>query len=118
MRRTPGVLLPLETSILDAALRLQRHGTNEFHGFAMAKQLTTHGDTRKLIAHGTLYKALDRLETGGLLESQWEDPATAAADGRPRRRLYTLTGAGAAALTRAKAQRGTSKAANPRLATQ
>lgn len=117
MRRTPGVLLPLETSILDAALRLQRHGTNEFHGFAMAKHLTAHGDTRKLISHGTLYKVLNRLETAGLLESHWEDPATAAAEGRPRRRLYTLTGAGVTALSHAKARQGTSNIANPRLAT-
>ena len=45
-------------------------------------------------AHGTLYKALGRLEKAGLLESDWEDAGAAEADGRPRRRLYTVTGAG------------------------
>ena len=117
MRRTPGVLLPIEEAILTAGLRLKRRGTSEFHGFAIAKQLTTHGDTRKLTSHGTLYKALDRLETAGLLESSWEDPAQAAADGRPRRRLYRVTGAGAAALTGAAARRQSSASANPGLAT-
>jgi PadR family transcriptional regulator PadR len=116
MRRRPGALLPLETAIIAAGIRLQRDGTREFHGFAMAKQLATHGDSRKLTAHGTLYKALDRLETAGLLESNWEDPAKAAADGRPRRRLYRVTAAGAVALANALADQPSRVAANPRLA--
>ena len=118
MRRRPGVLIPLEEAILAAALRLQRQGTSEFHGFAVAKHLTTHGDTRKLTGHGTLYKALDRLETAGLLESHWEDPTVAAADHRPRRRLYTITGAGAAALASSVAHRQVPASANPRVAMQ
>lgn len=48
-----------------------------------------------MTAHGTLYKALARLEEFGLLTSSWEDAA--AVEGRPRRRLYELTGKGAAA---------------------
>jgi PadR family transcriptional regulator PadR len=42
---------------------------------------------------GTLYPLLARLETAGWLTSQWEsiDPREA---GRPRRRLYRLTGVG------------------------
>ena len=99
MRRKPGVLLPIEEAILLAALRLQLDGTGEFHGYAIAKQLTARGDTRKLTAHGTLYKALDRLEAAGLVESRWEEPDDAAAEARPRRRLYVLTGAGAVALS-------------------
>ena len=118
MRRKSGVLLPLEEAILAAALRLQRQGVGEFHGFAVAKHLTIQGDTRKLTSHGTLYKALDRLETAGLLESRWEDPMAAAAQGRPRRRLYTVTGAGAAALANAASERQMRSAPNPRLATQ
>lgn len=47
---------------------------------------------------GTVYPALRRLEKGGLLESRWEREAEAHADGRPRRRTYELTPAGAAAL--------------------
>jgi DNA-binding PadR family transcriptional regulator len=56
---------------------------------------------RGLTAHGTLYKALDRMERMGLLESRWEDPEVAAAQGRPRRRLYRVTGQGERALDEA-----------------
>ena len=38
-----------------------------------------------------------RLETRGLLSSRWEDPAIAAAEQRPRRRLYRVTAEGEAA---------------------
>ncbi len=41
---------------------------------------------------GTVYPVLRRLERGGFLVSTWEDPAVALADGRPRRRMYKLTG--------------------------
>ena len=51
-------------------------------------------DARLLIAHGTLYRALARLEGMGLLKSRWEDPRIAARENRPGRRLYTLTAAG------------------------
>ena len=115
MRRRPGSILPLEQTILEAASRLQRRGSYDFHGFAMAKQLVGHGDSRKLTAHGTLYKALGRLETAGFLESRWEDPEVAAAENRPRRRLYTLTAAGAAALAETKRQPH-STSTHPRLA--
>jgi len=45
------------------------------------------------IGSATIYAALTRLERAGLLEASWEqiDPATV---GRPRRRLYRLTGEG------------------------
>ena len=49
---------------------------------------------RRLTAYGTLYKALERLERAGYLESRWEDPHAAAAEGRPRRRFYQVTLAG------------------------
>ena len=115
MRRRPGSILPLEQTILEAASRLRRHGSPSFHGFAMAKQLVRHGDSRKLTAHGTLYKALGRLEAAGFLESRWEDPEIAAVEGRPRRRLYTLTAAGAGALAETTRQPH-STSAHPRLA--
>jgi PadR family transcriptional regulator PadR len=120
MRRKPGVLLPLEESILATACRLRHEGSEEFHGFGMAKQLADHGDTRKLTSHGTLYKVLDRLEVDGFLESRWEDPETATAEGRPRRRLYSLTGvgaeAGAAVLGRSTAQRHGPQSVKPKWA--
>jgi len=51
---------------------------------------------------GTVYPALRRLEKAGLLEAAWEDAAEAHSDGRPRRRTYALTPAGARAMTEAE----------------
>jgi DNA-binding PadR family transcriptional regulator len=101
MRRKEGTILPIEESIL----RVGASSGAEFHGFEMAKQLQEIDDARRLTAHGTLYKALSRMETAGLLESRWEDPQRAADEGRPRRRLYQITGAGEVALTRLDAKR-------------
>jgi DNA-binding PadR family transcriptional regulator len=92
-RRKPGTLLPLETEILGAALSIRRSGEGSFHGFGLAQAMRAQGESRTLTGHGTLYKALGRLEEFGLLASRWED--SAAAEGRPRRRLYELTGQGA-----------------------
>ena len=57
--------------------------------------------SRALTGHGTLYKALGRLEEFGLLGSRWEDAE--AVEGRPRRRLYELTGEGARVAEQARA---------------
>ena len=92
-RRKPGTLLPLELEILGAALSLRGAGEETFHGFGLARTMREQGGSRALTGHGTLYKALGRLEDSGLLSSRWEDAA--AAEGRPRRRLYELTGQGA-----------------------
>ena len=92
-RRKPGTLLPLEAEILEVALSMQRSGHVTFHGFGLAHAMREQSASRSLTAHGTLYKALGRLEEFGLLSSRWEDAA--AAEGRPRRRLYELTGPGA-----------------------
>lgn len=99
-RRKPGALLPLEVEILHAALSMRRAGDGTFHGFGLAQSMGEGGSGR-LIGHGTLYKALARLEEMGLLSSQWEQDAP---EGRPRRRLYGLTAAGAQA---AQASRST-----------
>jgi PadR family transcriptional regulator, regulatory protein PadR len=105
MRRKPGTLLLLEVDILDAGLALRRDGTPNFHGFQLAKAIAGRADARTaLTAHGTLYKALSRMEAAGLLASTWEDPDLAAADGRPRRRLYQVTGSGERALAAWQAQ--------------
>jgi DNA-binding transcriptional ArsR family regulator len=98
VRRKPNTLLPLETTILETAIDLERRGASEFHGFAMAKEIAERAEARTLTAHGTLYKALGRLAEAGLLESRWEDPSIAASEGRPRRRLYRVTGLGAEAI--------------------
>jgi len=102
-RRKPGTLVPLEVEILEAALALRRSGHATFHGFGIAHAMREQRGSRSLTAHGTLYKALGRLEGFGLLASRWEDAA--AAEGRPRRRLYELTGQGAQTAERALAGR-------------
>jgi DNA-binding PadR family transcriptional regulator len=61
-----------------------------FHGFGLA-QTMGHEAGARLIGHGTLYKALGRLEEMGLLISNWEQDPPA---GRPRRRQYMLTTSG------------------------
>ena len=100
-RRKPGTLLPLETEILDAALSMLSSGQAAFHGFGLAQSMREQSGAQSLTAHGTLYKALARLEEFGLLTSRWEDAE--AAEGRPRRRLYELTPQGARAGERARA---------------
>ncbi len=92
-RRKPGTLLPLELEILETALSLLRSGQSTFHGFGLAQLMRERTASRSLTAHGTLYKALSRLEELGLFASRWED--TPAVEGRPRRRLYELTSTGA-----------------------
>ncbi len=98
MRRRPGTLLPLEVAILEAALRLRRAGEPQFHGFGIARAIADGEEVGALTSHGTLYKALGRMEAAGMLASDWEDAEVAAAEGRPRRRLYEVTGAAVTAL--------------------
>ena len=97
MKRKPGVLLPLEREILAAGMRMRTDGVEDFHGFQLAQALADGTSAKRLTAHGTLYKALRRLEAAGLLKSAWEDAREALDAGRPRRRLYHVTGPGAQA---------------------
>jgi PadR family transcriptional regulator, regulatory protein PadR len=110
--RKPGTLLPIEVEILATALSMHRAQQVTFHGFGLAQAMREQRGSRSLTAHGTLYKALGRLEDLGLLTSSWEDPA--AAEGRPRRRLYALTGQGIQVADRARADRAAGRV--PRLA--
>lgn len=50
------------------------------------------------LSGGSVYKILRRIERRGLIEGQWEDPAIAERERRPRRRYYRLTRAGDEAL--------------------
>ena len=100
MKRKPGRLLGIETALLEAGITLHGLGALDFHGYALAKEMQELGSARRLTAHGTLYKALDRLQVMGLLESKWEDAQIGADEGRPRRRLYRVTAAGSTALER------------------
>lgn len=107
-RRRANSLLPIEVDILSNGMELRR-----FHGFELAKAIAADGVAKRLTAHGTLYKALGRLEERGLLDSDWEDPAIGAAAGRPRRRLYAVTGAGQRALVNWEREQQAARGARP-----
>ena len=53
------------------------------------------------LTSGTVYPALDRLESLGLVESEWEDEDDAHRRGRPARRYFALTATGELALSEA-----------------
>ena len=101
MRRKPGTLVPLEVEILQLAVSRAATNRPEFHGFELAKLIAENERSGTLLAHGTLYKALNRLADSGMLTADWEDADTALSDGRPRRRLYRITVRGEQAATSA-----------------
>ena len=72
---------------LDALiLAVLAHGPR--HGYAIIEELKRRSAGSFDLPEGTVYPALHRLETAGLLSSAWSDGA-----GR-RRRVYELTGRG------------------------
>lgn len=73
--------------VLKACLDRSPHS---LHGYELM-QLTG-------LASGTLYPILLRFEEAGWLRSAWEN-ADPKHEGRPKRRLYRITGAGQNALT-------------------
>lgn len=78
----------------NAALVLQALVQGHRYGFEMMR--AAH------LPSGTVYPLLRRLEAGGMVESRWEDPEPARAEGRPPRRYYDATPAGRAALAEAR----------------
>jgi DNA-binding PadR family transcriptional regulator len=114
VRRKPGTLLPIETAICAAAADLFAAGTTEVHGYELAKSLADVAGHRALTGYGTLYRALGRLESMGMLESRWEDPEIPARENRPGRRLYTLTAAGKTAAAEARAAEAAAARPRPR----
>lgn len=69
--------------------------SGEAHGHSIWKRVgEIRGSFVKIV---TLYKALHSLEDKGLVEGRWEDQPEAEF-GRPRRRIYILTGEGKVAL--------------------
>jgi DNA-binding PadR family transcriptional regulator len=111
-------LLDIEEAILDAGITLKAKGSADFHGFSVAKMIQKTHDKRRLVAHGTLYKALIRLERAGLLTSEWEDADIAVDEGRPRRRLYRVTDLGETSLDLSRADKPLPESITTRLATQ
>ena len=59
------------------------------HGHAIATSIQRSADDELLIDHGSLYPALQRLEQGGLITSDW-----GTSENNRRARYYTLTRAG------------------------
>jgi len=90
--RPVGRLLDLEYRILESCLELEA-ASEPVYGFALAHRMSEADGGHGLVGHGTLYKALGRLSKMGLLESNWEVPGDED-QGRPRRRLYRVTGEG------------------------
>jgi DNA-binding PadR family transcriptional regulator len=67
------------------------------HGYAIVESLRERSDGKVVLPSGTVYPALHRLETGGLVDSQWET-----ANGR-RRRVYQITTEGERSLNETRA---------------
>lgn len=101
MRRKADTLIPIEIAILAAAIACFNRGEQEFHGYQIAREIKNANGDRYRTAAGTLYRALDRMELAGLLTSRWEQPSAPGVEGRPPRRLYTVTAEGSAAYQKA-----------------
>ena len=77
---------------LDLLLLAALRHTGPVHGYALITALRERSDGAFDLPEGTVYPALHRLEREGCVASSWDTSA-------PRkRRVYTLTAAGAAAL--------------------
>jgi DNA-binding PadR family transcriptional regulator len=83
MRRKDGALVPFEKKILKVARFLNR----EFYGFEIAEAAEWH--LSKSSGYGTLYRALNRLEKMGYMESHWVENNK---ENIPQRKYYKLTG--------------------------
>jgi len=85
-----GFLFELDAKVLLQGLRVQREGAPEFYGLQVANRLR--------VEKITVYRSLRRLTALGLVDRRWEDQDVATAEGRPRRRLYSLNQHGIDAL--------------------
>jgi transcriptional regulator len=68
-------------------LRTLAFGAHHGHGIALAIQRSSHGAL--LVEHGSLYPALQRLESAGWVRAEW-----GVSDNNRRARFYQLTAAG------------------------
>jgi PadR family transcriptional regulator PadR len=59
------------------------------HGYQLALEIEEHSEGAFRFNHGTLYPILHKLESGGLIEGSWAEPA-----GKRKRRQYALTETG------------------------
>ena len=74
-------------------LILQAVENGPAHGYAIIETIKNRSTSTFDLPEGTVYPALHRLEQAGLLSSAWTTPP-----GGRRRRVYSLTKAGSAAL--------------------
>lgn len=102
-KRKPGGLLPIETSILAIMVERELQMRPGIHGYDLAKDLALREHRKLLAGHGTIYRALSRLEDARLVTSSWEVLDPQAEPDRPRRRFYRVTPAGVEALATAAA---------------
>jgi DNA-binding PadR family transcriptional regulator len=86
----------LETLVLSSLRR------GEAHGFEILRRLEEAGSPALKLKEGSLYPALYRLESAGLIKGEWEDGATARRG--PRRRVYKLTAKGRKRFEQARAE--------------
>ena len=93
-------LVPFEVELLTKVRELRARGIGETHGTEVALEMENDGgpDRRRLLGHGTIYRAFYRLVERGYLSSRLEPAEVAEEHRRPRRRLYRLTADGAAVL--------------------
>ena len=84
----------LETLVLSALSR------GEAHGFEILQRLEAAGSGALRLKEGSLYPALYRLETSGLVKAEWE--SNIARRRGPRRRIYRLTPKGVRRLEEAR----------------
>ena len=95
--KRPDDLSNVEVAILGV---LQKH-VRGLHGVAISDGVDSKSEGYFRLPFGTLYPALKRLEGKGFISGTWESLDKAAQEGRPRRCIYKITGAGAAALAEA-----------------
>ena len=80
----------------NAALVLQAMAQGNRYGFEIMRVVG--------LPSGTVYPLLRRLESAGLVCSEWEDEGQAHSDRRPARRYYKATAKGEAALVAARSK--------------
>ena len=59
------------------------------HGYQLALEIEDRSEGSFRLNHGTLYPILHKLESGGLIDGSWAEPA-----GKRKRRQYSLTADG------------------------
>src|SRR5687768_11584905 len=92
---TTGGDLPSGTT---PALVLSVLGDGPLHGYGLAKEIERRSGGFFTGSWGSLYRALQRLETDGLIEGVWEPYPP---QGKRRRRVYRLTPQGRSAAKQA-----------------